>query len=540
MAYVSPDRALKRMGARKRMQILNQGYGDHGANSKKKSMIGWLTRSGSVLEDVERNIPKLRERSRDLYMGAPLATGALKTIRTNVVGSGLKLNAQMDYEYLGMTLEKADAWETKVEREFNLWADSLHCDAQRMNNFYELQQLAFLAQLMSGDSFALLPIIPRPNLPYDLRVQIIEADRVCNPRNKMPDNENKIVNGVEINFRGEVVAYHIAQNHPSSISFKRNDWARVPKFGRTTGRPNVIHLMESERPEQRRGVPVLAPVIESLKQLARYSEAELMAAVVSGMYTVFIKNENPHENQFGEAIPEEDKVDYDEGAYELGNGAIVALGENESIQESNPGRPNTAFDGFVTSICRQIGSAIEVPYELLLKHFTASYSASRAALLEAWKMFRMRRSWMASGFCQPIYEEFLAEVIAKGRIDAPGFFTDPIARKAYCGAEWNGPSQGQIDPLKEVNAALKRVDEGLSTRAKEAQELTGSDWNKNIVQVTREKQLLVKSKNEKTDYMTMNEKRLADGLEPIPGGDAVFMSSSNIPAVEFEEEEEEE
>lgn len=38
----------------------------------------------------------LRQRSRDLYMGSPLATGALKTFRTNVVGFGLRLKAQVD------------------------------------------------------------------------------------------------------------------------------------------------------------------------------------------------------------------------------------------------------------------------------------------------------------------------------------------------------------------------------------------------------------------------------------------------------------
>ena len=480
ISYISPKRALKRVAARKQMEILNQGYGNHGASRKKKSLLGWMVNSGSVIEDIEHNIPTLRERSRDLYMGAPLATGALKTTRTNVIGAGLKLNSQIDYEYLGMTLEEADMWESQVEREFSLWADSIHCDAQRMNNFYELQQLAFLSWLMSGDCFTLLPVIPRPNMPYDLRVQIIEADRVCNPDNMISQLDNKIVNGVEINFRGEVIAYHIAQHHPHSISLKRKEWARVSKFGPTTGRPNVIHLMESERPEQRRGVPILAPVIESLKQLTRYSEAELMAAVVSGMYTVFIKSENPQNEVPGQFFGEEDQLeDVDDINYELGNGAIVALGENESIDTANPGRPNTAFDGFVTSICRQIGSALEVPYELLIKHFSASYSASRASLLEAWKMFRMRRSWMANDFCQPIYEEFLAEAVAKGRIHAPGFFSDPLVKKAYCTAEWNGPSQGQIDPLKEVNAAAKRVEEGFSTRTRETVELGNGDFFRN-------------------------------------------------------------
>lgn len=506
---VAPQIALKRAGARQRLKILNQGYGNHGANTKKNSMLGWLTRSGSVLEDIEHNIPKLRERSRDLYMGAPLATGALKTTRTNVVGAGLKLNAQIDYEYLGMTLEEADKWETKVEREFSLWADSMHCDAQRMNNFYELQQLAFLSQLMSGDSFALLPVIPRKQIPYDLRIQLIEADRVSNPE-VSSIFDSKIVNGVEINSRGEVIAYHIAQHHPNSISIaEKREWKRIPKFGEETGRPNVIHMMESERPEQRRGVPILAPVIESLKQLARYSEAELMAAVVSGMYTVFITSENSQNDPFNSSF-EDSEFEDDDSNYELGNGTMVRLGENEKIQESNPGRPNPVFDGFVTSICRQIGSALEIPYELLLKHFTASYSASRAALLEAWKMFRMRREWMANRFCQPIYEEFLAEAVAKERIYAPGFFTDPLAKKSYCTAEWIGPSQGQIDPLKEVNAAEKRVNNGFSTRTRETIELGTGDFFRNHRLRVVEEQLrkeggLVADSNEDQPIITEKE-----------------------------------
>ncbi|WP_260288460.1 phage portal protein [Peribacillus aracenensis] len=480
VAAVSPVTGLKRAAARKRIQVMNEGYGNHGASSKKKSLMGWLTRSASVLEDIEHNVETLRGRSRDLFMGSPIATGSIKTLRTNVIGAGLRLNAQIDSDYLNMTLEEADQWETHVEREFSLWADSVHCDAQRMNNFYELQQLAFLSWMISGDTFALLPVMPRPGMPYDIRVQIVEADRICNPNLGSASLDTKIVNGVEINQVGEIVAYHIAQEHPHSSSMSGNKWMKVEKFGSKTGRPNIIHLMESERPEQRRGVPVLAPVMESLKQLSRYADAELMAAVINGMYSVFVTTENAgSSSEFG-SIDQEDLIDEaDESSIELGSGTVHFLGENEKIQESNPGRPNPNFDGFVTSICRQIGAALEIPYEILLKNFTSSYSASRGALLEAWKMFKMRREWMANDFCQPIYEEFLAEGIAKGRIHAPGFFTNPMARKAYSGAEWNGPSQGQLDPLKEVNAAEKRVNNGFTTRAQETVSIGGGDWFRN-------------------------------------------------------------
>ncbi len=487
---IAPERALKRQLARKKLEIFNQGYGDHGASGRKKSLMGWLTNTGSVLEDVETHIPTLRERSRDLYMGAPLATGALKTIRTNVIGPGLKVNPQIDYEFLKMTQEEAEEWSIKTEREFRHWSSKVHCDAQRMNNFYELQQLAFLSWMMSGDCFALLPVIPRKNCVYDLRINIIEADRVCTPPGKT--EYGKVINGVEINENGEVVAYHIADKHPGSSIYngKENKWTKIDKFGELSGRQNVIHLMESERPEQRRGVPILSPVIESLKQLSRYSEAELMAAVVTGMYTIFITSKTPEESPMGEGIPEEDRIEGDENSYQLGNGTMIALAEGEDIKEANPLRPNTAFDGFVTAVCRQIGSALELPYEMLLKHFTASYSASRAAMLEAWKMFKMRRSWMASDFCQPIYEEWLTEAVAKGRISAPGFLTDPLVREAYCAAEWNGPSQGQLDPLKEVNAAARRVQEAFSTRERETVELTGGDFKKNVRQRKNEEKMM--------------------------------------------------
>ena len=103
-------------------------------------------------------------------------------------------------------------------------------------------------------------------------------------------------------------------------------------------------------------------------------------------------------------------------------------------------------------------------------------------------MFKMRRTFMANRFCQPIYEEWLTEAVLKGRIHAPGFLENPLIRKAYAAAEWNGPSQGQLDPLKEVNAAIKRVDEGFSTRARETVELTGGDWWRNHAQRVREEE----------------------------------------------------
>jgi len=482
----------------RRRDIRNHGYSHHGASRSKKSLKGWDASGGSTKEDIDDNLDTLRKRSRDLAMGTPLAIGALRTIRTNVVGPGLKPAPNIDYKYLGLSEEEADDLEEQISREWSLWAESIHCDVQRMNDFYELQQLAFMASLMSGESFAILPTIPRPNMPYDLRVMVLEADRCCSPSGERKTGGNKIINGVEVSSLGETLAYWICDRHPGSSNIYEmggRKWTRIKKFGSKTGRPNILHIMESERPEQRRGVPLLSPVIVALKQLSRYTEAELMAAVVSGLFTVFIEQKEeetdaPYVGQYEEQ--EDGVVESDEGErnLRLGAGAIVELGEGETVKDANPGRPNTAFDGFVQAICRQIGSALEIPYELLIKHFTASYSASRAALLEAWKMFRMRRSWLASDFCQPIYEEWFSEAVAKGRIKAPGFYSDPAVRKVYCRADWHGPTQGQLNPKLEVEAAATRVKEGFSTRQRETVELTGGDFNRNHRQRIKEEKMM--------------------------------------------------
>ena len=210
-----------------------------------------------------------------------------------------------------------------------------------------------------------------------------------------------------------------------------------------------------------------------------------MAAVISSMFTIFVKSENAD----GLKPLGEDTAPKRSKEYEMSSGAILDLLPNESIEIANPNRPNQAFDGFVQSILRQIGVALEIPFEILIKHFTASYSAAQAALVEAWKTFSTRRKWIASQFCQPIFEMVITEAIAKGILDAPGFFSDPFVRSAYLGAEWIGPPRGQIDQLKEIRAADYRVRLGVSTLEEETAQITGGNWETKHIQRTREQRL---------------------------------------------------
>lgn len=507
--------------------VINKGYGDGGASYTKKALKGFSVSSGAPSEDIDANNYTLRQRSRILYMAAPIATAALKRQRTNIVGAGLRLKSTIDRETLGMTKEQAEVWQKKVQAEFDLWAKRKQsCDATGMNNFYAMQQLIALAWPMSGDVFALIKRAETTKLsPYSLRLHILEADRVRTPTAKggsifagsqtkgKAENGNIIYDGVEVNSSGAVVAYHIANTWPYQYDGTPEKFTRVEAYGKETGLPNILHIMDSERPEQYRGVPYLAQVIEPLLQLRRYTEAEIMAAVVQSFFTAFIKTEAgtdgiPFNEPNGADV---EGVSHDPNEYEMGAGTVNVLEPGEDVTFGSPTHPNTGFDTFVRAMCEQVGAAFEIPADLLLMSFNSSYSASRAALLEAWKSFKMRREWLTDDFCRPVYEIWLTEAVARGRISAPGFLTDPIIRQAYLGSEWIGPSQGQLDPTKEVQAAVTAIENGLSTREAEAIKLNGSEYSRNVDKLVVENEKLREANGAKATAPTQQNPPPDDG-----------------------------
>lgn len=496
LTTVAPERALRRTAARKTLEAINSGYSNYGASIHKKSMKGWMWHGGSPKEDIEDNLRVLRERSRDAFMGVPLATGAIKTMRTNVVCGGLTPTPQIDNAYLGISDEEAQKINAQITREFALWANRPTCDADRMDNFYMLQQLAFTGFLLNGDAVVALQCKATPGVPYDLRLRIIEADRLCSPSFMdvlCPCEINgyhveKIVQGVETDADGMVVAYWICDRHPlastSAAGLTSGHWTRVEAYGKQTGRPNILCLMQRDRAGQVRGVPLLAPVLESLKQLGRFTDAELTAAVISAMFTVFIKRtDQSMEVPFGEMLPPEVQVDApDKTSVELAPGAFIDLAPGEEVQFADPKHPATGFEGFMDAIVKQMASALEIPSEVLYKQFQTSYSAARGALNEFWRTCGMHRDWFADSFCQPVYEAWFCEAVCKGRIKAPGYLTDPAIAAAYMNCNWNGPARTNLNPKDEAEAAQMRVDSGFSTAAQETAQMTGGSYEANMRQ----------------------------------------------------------
>lgn len=478
ITFFSPEKGLRRLKHKAQIAKLKE-LGYVGASKSRKASRGWDVGSGSSDTDDLPYLQTLRERSRDRYRNDGLITGAINTKVVSVVGTGLTVQSQVDFEYLGISEDSAVRWEQDAEREFNFVAKSKNCDASRTQDFYDMQTTVMISMFISGDVFALLPKIKRKGTLYQTCIALIEADRVCNENEQMDSVE--VAGGIKTNMLNEPIEYHILKSHPYGLDYTEKEWVKVPAYGKESGRKNVIHLFKKTRPGQRRGVPILAPVLEKLKQLDDYTNAELTAALISGLFNVFLKTtEDP---------PEEDEV----GDLNLTTGGISKLYDGESIDIANPTRPNPAYDPFTTAILRQVAIGLDMPYEVMIKHFQSSYTSARASFLESWRIYKQDRAKLSKDFCQPFFEAVIEEAVLMGRLYAPGFMNDPFVRAAYLGSTWSGPSAGQINEKVETEAAEKRVEVGFSTAELESANINGTDYATNMRRKERENKLMIKA-----------------------------------------------
>ena len=396
-----------------------KAYSEGAASQKKNAFRGQIYPLETADTDIGDNKDTLMARSIDQYMNNALGNAAIRKFRTNIVGKGLVPKPSIDNSILKLSQNRVEELHQQIKFLWDIWVEE--CDISRISNFGQLQSLAVINQLIYGETFALLPMKQRTGEHFELKVQIVESTRCMDPSGA---DGIKIKNGVEMSLEtGEVVAYYFSKNSNST------ETVRVPAYGDKTGRKNVLCCMEKERINQRRGIPLLAPVLEEINMLSKYAKSEVMAAVVTSFFTVFLETEVDanNGNPTGEYMfTDNETVKDKDGDINVlfGSGSVNRLPEGMKAKFADPNRPNVNFGKFLESMSKLIGASLEIPYEVLLSSFNSSYSASRAALAEAWKSYIMRRSWFVSDFCKPIYEEFLDEIVLKGYVKLDGYLSN--------------------------------------------------------------------------------------------------------------------
>lgn len=469
---------LKKKKGKKRAIVIKdeefKAYSNSGASTRKnvfKEMPDIIRSANFDLGDT-REI--LISRSREIVMGSGLGAGAIKKVRDNVINIGIRMKSTINNDFLGLEKAEKEKIERQIEFLWKMWAEGTWCDINNNKNFYTLQSLSYRSALVDGDCFALPVYKQRAGELFELKIQLVDGPQCRTP---MTANSN-VKYGIEIDENNTPIAYHFCKDE-----FKQ-EFVRVEAFGKKTGRKNVLHINnEWERIGQLRGVPFLSPVLEEVLQIKKIDEAELMGTLVSALFTAFITQDKNVKDGTDASVFDNVQQNIDEDGdknIKLGVGTILDLPEGKDIKFASSNRPNANFEAFMNAVLSQVGSGLGIPREVLLGSFTSSYSAARAALLEVWKMFIMRRQWFISEFCQPIYEEFLDECVAKKYITLPGYEDNILKRKAYQYAKWHGVAQGQLNPLQEVRASVEKVKAGFSTRAQETIILNGGDSDTNM------------------------------------------------------------
>ena len=137
------------------------------------------------------------------------------------------------------------------------------------------------------------------------------------------------------------------------------------------------------------------------------------------------------------------------------------------IHPFNNTSPSTGFDQFFDAVIKNLASSASMPPEVLVMKFGENYSASRGALLMFWQVVQMWRAELEADFLAPVYESWLSEEIAAGRILAPGW-SDPRLRAAWLDANWVGVAMPNIDPQRTAEAIRAHMEMGLTTQEREA------------------------------------------------------------------------
>ncbi len=440
----------------------------------------WNPPSEETDDSLLPALESLRDQCRDLDRNESVARGSVENIVCNVVGEGLWPQAKLNHEMLGISEKEARSFENKAEAIFRLVAESTAIDYLGRSTFPELQDQALRAQLIDGD---ILGVRRQKKLrKFELlstRVQLIPGGRLRDPGDYKGNND--IREGVELDATGEPIAYHILNRTKyNGIDSWSVETKRIPRCSKNDI-TLVLHLYHKRLPDQTRGEPLLTPAIQKFKQMSRYAEAEIAAAVINAFLTTFITSEGqgplgPRQNaHLANRGADDPKKEWTQR--KLGPMTMLNLLPGESVASPTPGRPSPQFDSFFQSVLKQIGPSIGLPFEVLIQHFSSSYSAARAALLQAWRFFKVRRKWLEIGFCQPIYEWIIDEAILRGMIKAPGYFDDPIKRVLYLKAQWIGQEMPSIDRLKDAKADEVDLKNGVTSQ-RQIVEGRGKDYDK--------------------------------------------------------------
>jgi lambda family phage portal protein len=243
----------------------------------------------------------------------------------------------------------------------------------------------------------------------------------------------------------------------------------------------IIHLFVKERPTQSRGIPWVATAILKLRMLGAYEEAEVIAArVASAKMGFFI--ENLEGVEYTGAVDESGNI-----ISEVEPGILEKLPPGVDFKPFDPGNPSAEFSDFVKAMLRGISAGLGCNYNTLCNDLeSVNYSSLRAGALEEREYWMDIQSWFIDAFLERLYPVWVQMSALSGKIKIP---YEEIDR--YIVPEWQPRRWDWVDPLKDVQAKIMELKNGLTTRTRICAE-QGIDFEDILEEIKRERQLMDK------------------------------------------------
>jgi lambda family phage portal protein len=486
------------------------GGGLEGASRLQNEMLSWTPCVISPDKQINPVKDTLDARGRDSVQNDGYAMGAVHTHRDSIVGAQYRLNAQPNFDAIGADEAWAEEFQRVVENRFNLIADSEECwlDASRVNTLTGLVRLAVGGMVMTGEVLGTVEWLRGINRPCATAIQMVSPTRLSNP-DMRPDDKN-LRRGIERDFFGAATAYWIRTTHPGEYWDFENGWVwkRIPAR-KPWGRLQVVHIIERLQPDQSRGVADMVSVLKQMRMTRRFQDIVLQNAVVNASYAAAIESELPSDVVFasmgaGGAGMASMLNDYLAAltAYAGGGNNIAVDGvkmphlfPGTKLALKPMGTPGGVGTEFEESLLRHTAAALGLSYEQFSRDYSkTNYSSARASMSETWKFMNAKKKSVADRFASMAYSLWLEEDMNAGNVPLPkgrtkdDFYEDPVFREALLSCTWIGASRGQIDEMKETQAAMLRIKGGLSTYEIECSRL-GEDFRRVFRQRAREEKL---------------------------------------------------
>lgn len=462
ISWVAPGTAYQRAMYRKGLNILQNNY--DGARTDRFGS-SWNP-VGSTAEQTDapyRNT--LRNRARDLERNSDIAESVVSGIVRNTVGTGIRLQARVE-DAAGNDVAELNA---EIEQAWKRWCRARNCDVTGQSTFAEMQSMALRRRIVDGEIFFIKTYDRAARVP--LKLQMVEADWLDTALMQNKDNGNSVVSGVEIDRYGKPVAYWFQEQ--SLDGFRTYSSKRIAA-------DKVIHLFSKNRPSQVRGVSELARVVQRIRDVGEYLEAEVVAQRIAACFALFVETNAPMQRIGRMATDTENRrVDTVEP------GMIEYLRPGEKISAANPGRPTNATRDFVELQQRLTGAGTGLSYEMISRDVSkVNFSSARQGHLEDRKTFVPIQHYLIEHLLYEVYTEWLISAVLAGEIDIPDFWTN---KDRYLSHDWITPGWDWVDPVKEVTAAKEGLMSGMTTLAREAAS-KGRDWQEELKQRAREQQ----------------------------------------------------